>query len=62
MSASATSREDARQLVQSIAENNGYVREDDWNSMSLAVRERVRNAMRNLEGIAGVAVTTFVIS
>ncbi|KAM0261042.1 hypothetical protein ACHAQJ_002481 [Trichoderma viride] len=60
MSVSAVNRKDARQLVQSIAENHGYVHEDDWNSMSLAVRERVRKAVRNLEGIAGVAVTTFV--
>ncbi|RFU80710.1 hypothetical protein TARUN_1479 [Trichoderma arundinaceum] len=58
MSGPMTSREDARKLVQTIAGDHGYVHEDDWNSMSPAVRDRVQKAMRSLEGIAGVAVTT----
>ncbi|KAL7908107.1 hypothetical protein GGI35DRAFT_469887 [Trichoderma velutinum] len=58
MSPPATSRKDARKLVKSIAENHGYVHEDDWGSMAPEVRERVQRAMRNLEGIAGVAVST----
>ncbi|UKZ78366.1 hypothetical protein TrVFT333_006103 [Trichoderma virens FT-333] len=58
MSAPATSRKSARKLVKSIAEDHGYVHEDDWKSMPSAVRERVQRAMRNLESIAAVAVST----
>ncbi|EHK18343.1 uncharacterized protein TRIVIDRAFT_47475 [Trichoderma virens Gv29-8] len=58
MSAPATSRKDACKLVKSIAEDHGYVHEDDWNLMPSAVRERVQKALRNLEGIAAVAVST----
>ncbi|KAL7941030.1 hypothetical protein V8C42DRAFT_335914 [Trichoderma barbatum] len=58
MSATETGREVAHELVTSIAEDHGYVHEDDWKSMTPAVRERVQKAMRNLETIAGVAVST----
>ncbi|KAL7930143.1 hypothetical protein V8C35DRAFT_313668 [Trichoderma chlorosporum] len=58
MSAPTTSREEARELVESIAVDHGYVHEDDWKSMLPAVRERVQMAMRKLETIASQAVFT----
>ncbi|KAL7954137.1 hypothetical protein V8C34DRAFT_320194 [Trichoderma compactum] len=58
MSAPEMSREAARKLVKSIAEDKGYVPEHVWKAMAPDIREIVQKAMRNLESIAGVAVST----
>ncbi|PKK48916.1 hypothetical protein CI102_6559 [Trichoderma harzianum] len=58
MSAPVTSRDEARKLVQSIAQNHGYVDEDDWKLVPSDVRERLQNAVGGLQGIAGVTIST----
>ncbi|KAL7793993.1 hypothetical protein V8C43DRAFT_280823 [Trichoderma afarasin] len=58
MSVLEISREAARKLVKSIAEDKGYVPEHVWKAMAPDIREIVQKAMRNLESIAGVAVST----
>ncbi|KAL6793013.1 hypothetical protein J3E68DRAFT_451446 [Trichoderma sp. SZMC 28012] len=58
MSAPKMSQDAARELVESIADDHGYVPESIWKALKPEHRETLQRKMRNLESIAGTAIST----
>lgn len=60
MPAPEMSQKVARELVEAIADDHGYVPESIWKALNPEHRETLQRKMRNLESIAGTAISTFV--
>lgn len=60
MSAPEMSQKVARELVEAIADDHGYVPESIWKALNPEHRETLQRKMRKLENIAGTAISTFV--
>ncbi|KAK0758152.1 hypothetical protein N5P37_009453 [Trichoderma harzianum] len=58
MSAPEMSQKVARDLVETIADDHGYVPESIWKALNPEHRETLQRKMRKLENIAGTAIST----